>query len=122
MENALSVPITIVIPKEKIEVDFPNSTPNSLELYEKYAFEIDETALGFQEYHPYKGYFLAEDKMLKHYLPADHGYDTASGTAEPYFSSINEIFTDFDSLSRVNEDGSPIEWDQVGILDEPIER
>lgn len=120
LENALSVPITIVIPMERIENDFPSGAPNSLELYERYAFGIDETALGFQEYHPYKGYFLAEGKMLKHYLPADHGYDTAPGTAAPYLSSINEIFTDFDSLLRVNEDGSPIEWDQVGTLDEPV--
>lgn len=120
LENALSVPITIVIPKEQIDIDFPNSTPNSLELYERYAFEIDEAALGFQEYHPFKGFFLAEDKTLKHYLPADHGYDTAPGTAEPYISSINEIFTDFDSFLRVNEDGSPIEWDQVGTLEEPM--
>lgn len=120
LENALSVPITIVIPKEQIENDFPSNTPNSLELYGRYAFGIDETSLGFQEYHPYKGYFLAEGKMLKHYLPTDHGYDTAPGTARPYFSSINEIFTDFNSLLRVNEDGSPIEWDQVGTLDEPV--
>ncbi|MFJ7826215.1 hypothetical protein [Psychrobacillus sp. NPDC096623] len=120
LENALSVPITIVIPKEQIDMDFPNYTPNSLELYERYAFEIDETALGFQEYHPYKGNFLAEGKMLKHFLPLDHGYDTAPGTAAPYISSINEIFTDFDFLARVNEDGSPIEWDQVGTLTEPL--
>ncbi|QUG41385.1 hypothetical protein KD050_19260 [Psychrobacillus sp. INOP01] len=120
LENALSVPITIVIPKEQIENNFPSKTPNSLELYEKYAFGIDETSLGFQEYHPYKGYFLVDGKMLKHYLPVDHGYDTAPGAAAPYLSSINEIFSDFDSLLRVNEDGSPIEWDQVGTLDEPV--
>lgn len=120
VENVLSVPITIVIPKEQIEMDFPNRTPNSLELYERYAFGINETSLGFQEYHPYKGYFLAEGKTLKHYLPLDHGYDTASGTMAPYFSSINEIFTDFESLLIVNEEGSPIEWDQVGTLDDPV--
>lgn len=120
IENALSVPITIVISKEQIAIDFPNSAPNSLELYNRYALEIDETSLGFQEYHPYKGHFLEEGKVLTHYLPIDHGYDAAPGTAEPYISSINEIFTDFESLLRVNEDGSPIEWDQVGILDEPL--
>ncbi len=120
LENALSVPITIVIPKEQIEYNFPNRIPNSLELYERYAFEMDETSLGFQDYHPYKGYFLAEGNMLKHYLPADHGYDTTPGTAAPYFSSIDEIFADFDSLAIVKEDGSPIEWDQVGTLDDAV--
>lgn len=59
--------------------------------------------------------------MLKHYLPVDHGYDAAPGAMAPYLSSINEIFTDFDSFLRVNEDGSPIDWDQVGTLDEPVE-
>jgi len=121
IENALSVPITIVIPKEQIEMDFPGRKPNSLELYDRYAFEIDETSLGFQEYHPYKGYFLAEGNILKHYLPTDHGYDTAPGTAGPYISSINEIFSDFELFMRVQEDGSPIEWDQVGTIDEPLE-
>ena len=121
LENALSIPITIVIPKEQIDMDFPNKTPNSLELYERYAFGIDEISLGFQEYHPYKGYFLTEGKMLKHYLPVDHGYDAAPGAMAPYLASINEIFTDFDSFLRVNEDGSPIDWDQVGTLDEPVE-
>lgn len=120
LENALTVPITIVIPQEKIEADFPNMEPSSLELYNQYALEIDETSLGFQEYHPYKGYFIAEGKILKHYLPADHGYDSAPGTAVPYISSINEVFTDFDSFLRVNEDGSPIEWDQVGTIEEPL--
>lgn len=119
LEGALSVPVTIIIPKEQIEVDFPNMTPNSLQLYERYASQIDEEALGFTEYHPYKGYFVAEDEQLKHFLPANHGYDIAPGTSAPYWSSINEIFTDFETLMRVNEDGAPIEWDQVGILNEP---
>ena len=121
LENALSIPITIIIPKEQIEMDFPGWKPNSLELYERYAIEIDESSLGFQEYHPYKGSFLAEGKLLKHYLPTDHGYDTAPGSSAPYVSSINEIFTDFDLFMRVKEDGSPIVWDQVGTLEEPLE-
>ncbi|MFJ8065169.1 hypothetical protein ACIQYS_11110 [Psychrobacillus sp. NPDC096426] len=119
IENALSVPITIIISQERMEADFPGMTPTSLQLYERYASQIDEEALGFMEYHPYKGYFVAEDKQLKHYLPANHGYDVAPGTSAPYWSSINEIFTDFETLLRVNEDGTAIEWDQVGIINEP---
>lgn len=119
LEGALSVPATIIIPKEKMEADFPDMTPNSLQLYERYASQIDEEALGFTEYHPYKGYFVAEGELLKHFLPANHGYDIAPGTSAPYWSSINEIFIDFKTLMRVNEDGTPIEWDQVGILSEP---
>ncbi|WP_313891020.1 hypothetical protein [Psychrobacillus sp.] len=119
IENALSVPVTIVIPKEQMELDFPNTTPNSLELYERYASMIDEEALGFDAYHPYKGYFVAEGKMLKQHLPVDHGYDYAPGVSAPYWSSLNEIFTDFDELMRVNEDGTAIYWAETGILNEP---
>ena len=66
----------------------------------KYAFEIDETSLGFQEYHPYKGYFMAEGKMLKHYLPAIMATILRLEQLVPYISSINEIFTDFDSFLK----------------------
>lgn len=119
VENALTVPITIIIPKERIEADFPGMTPTSLQLYERYAGRIDEEALGFMEYHPYKGHFEVEGTQLKHYLPKDHGYDRASGTTTTYGQSLNEIFTDFDTILKVNEDGSPLEWDQAGELSEP---
>ncbi|MFF2752657.1 hypothetical protein ACFVR1_02725 [Psychrobacillus sp. NPDC058041] len=119
IENALSVPITIIIPKKQMEKDFPNMIPSSIQLYERYGSRIDEEALGFDEYHPYKGNFIAEGKILKHYLPENHGYDIASGTLGPYWSSINEIFNDFDSIEVVNEAGSLIEWNQVGTLNEP---
>ncbi len=119
VENALSVPVTIVIPKEQIDADFPGMEPSSLDLYQRYAERIDEEAMAFMDYHPYKGYFLAEGDTLVHYLPADHGYDIASGTSFPYWNSINEIFVDFQQLKRVNEDGSPLVWDQVGTLEEP---
>lgn len=118
-ENAITVPVTIIIPKEQVDADFPDMKPNSLQLYERYASLINEESLGFTEYHPYKGYFVADNQLLKHYLPNEHGYDTASGTSVPYWSSLNEIFTDFDSIALLNEDGSPLEWDQVGILAEP---
>lgn len=119
VENALTVPITIIISKERIEADFPGMTPTSLQLYERYASRIDEEALGFMEYHPYKGHFEVEGKQLKHFLPTDHGYDRASGTTTTYGQSINEIFTDFDTFLKVNEDGSPLEWDQAGELSKP---
>ncbi|TQR08023.1 hypothetical protein [Psychrobacillus soli] len=119
IENALTVPITIIVSKERIEADFPGMTPTSLQLYERYAGRIDEEALGFMEYHPYKGHFGVEGKLLKHYLPKDHGYDMASGTTTTYGQSLNEIFTDFDTILPVNEDGTLLEWDQAGELNEP---
>ena len=119
VENALSVPITIIIPKEQIATDFPGMTPTSLQLYERYASQIDEEALGFMEYHPYKGHFGVEGNLLKHYLPENHAYDTSSATTTTYEQSLNEIFTDFEMILPVNEDGTTIEWDQIGVLKEP---
>ncbi|MDI2588416.1 hypothetical protein OR571_15175 [Psychrobacillus sp. NEAU-3TGS] len=119
VENALTIPISIIIPKERMEADFPAGAPTSLQLYERYAAQIDEEALGFMEYHPYKGYFVVEGNVLKHYLPKDHGYDRASGSTTTYEQSLNEIFTDFDSILPVNEDGTTIEWDQAGEKKEP---
>ncbi|MFJ5772331.1 hypothetical protein [Psychrobacillus sp. NPDC093180] len=119
VENALTVPISIIIPKERMETDFPDRTPTSLQLYERYAAQIDEEAMGFMEYHPFKGYFVAEGNVLKHYLPKDHGYDRASGSTTTYEQSLNEIFTDFDSILPVNEEGTTIVWDQAGEIKEP---
>ena len=71
------------------------------------------------EYHPYKGHFGVEGNLLKHYLPENHAYDMSSATLTTYEQSLNEIFTDFEMILPVNEDGATIEWDQVGALKEP---
>ena len=41
------IPITFLIPNRRIEDDFPEKEPDSLELYNKYAAEIPEDGLRF---------------------------------------------------------------------------
>ncbi|KXH82047.1 hypothetical protein [Sporosarcina sp. HYO08] len=113
-DQALSIPVTILIPKSQIEKDFGNVNPTSYELYEKYAAEIDETGLGFGEYHPYKGQLLAEGDALIHKLPQGHGYDSSSAAIETYTHSLQDTFYGFQEVRFQNEDGTPAEFDQVG--------
>ena len=116
-DGGMAYPITIIIPKEKLDIEFPKGWQNSLQLYDHYASKIDEIALGFEDYLPFQGYFIAEGDTLQHYLPQDHGYDTASATTSIYGNTIRNIFSDFSYLERLNEDGTPVNWDQVGIME-----
>ena len=59
-DQASSVPITFTIPNSQIKEDFGFLEPTSYDLYKKYAERFDESALGFQEYHPYKGDIAAD--------------------------------------------------------------
>lgn len=115
-EGAEAYPITIIIPKDKINEDFTDGLPNSLQLYEKYASTIDESALGFEEYLPLQGNLVSDGDTLQHYLPKGHGYDAASATSGVYTDTIRHIFTDFSFLERLSEDGTAINWDQVGVI------
>lgn len=48
---AESVPMTYIIPNERVVADFGKEKPTSLQMYEKYAPQIDEEAMGFTNYH-----------------------------------------------------------------------
>lgn len=115
-KEAYAYPITIIISKGKINEDFPDGWPNSLQLYEQYASAIDEVALGFDDYLPFQGHFVSVGDTLQHYLPKGHGYDEASATTAVYDDTISYIFNDYTYLERLNEDGTPINWDQVGVM------
>lgn len=119
-ENALVIPVTFLIPDEQIAEDFPNGTPNSVDLYNQYAGEIDEQAIGFTDYHPYLGTLSMEGDTVKHVLPSDHQYDQASASTQVYIASMKETFKDAKQIQIVNEDGTPMEFSQVGTM-EPID-
>lgn len=118
-ENAMVIPVGFLIPDAQIASDFGNTTPNSVELYNKYASQIDEKAIGFNEYHPYLGQLSMEGRTVKHLLPADHQYDLASASYEVYIASLQETFTDADEILIQNEDGTPANFDQIGPM-EPV--
>jgi hypothetical protein len=119
-ENALVIPVTFLIPDQQIAEDFPGKTPTSVDLYNKYASEIDEQAIGFTDYHPYLGTLSMEGDTVKHVLPSGHQYDQASASIEVYIASLKETFKDAKRIRVENEDGSPVEFSQVGPL-EPID-
>ena len=59
--DAESVPVTIVIPNDRLIEDFGTNTPTQVEMYNKYAALLDEQAAGFREYHPVRGLLLNKE-------------------------------------------------------------
>jgi hypothetical protein len=113
-QDALVVPVTFLIPNDQIQQDFGNQTPNTLQLYEQYAADINEEELGFTDYHPYKGTFEMDQEQLVHRLPQEHDYDLASAALYAYDLSLQFTFEGFTQINHQNEDGSQAEFDQVG--------
>ena len=120
-DAANSVPVTFLIPKHQIVSDFGDESPTPLEIYQTYASRIDEEELGFSEYHPYKGSFSVAGDTLIHTLPKNHGYDTASGTFTVYLRTLLETFQGYSQIKFLNENGSIVEFDQVGEPSKPLE-
>ncbi|NYF24476.1 hypothetical protein [Sporosarcina sp. JAI121] len=119
-DQASSIPVTFVIPSGQIEEDFDTVKPTSYDLYKKYAARIDEEALGFQEYHPYKGEVNADDHVIIHKLPKGHGYDLASASMEVYQHSLQDTFYGFQEVRFENEDGTPVTFFQAGEPSVPL--
>lgn len=113
VESANVVPITFLISDSQIRSDFPDGSPSSIELYNKYAAEFPEEELGFDDYHPYKGKVYEENGILYHQIPAEHSYDLSSATVDFYFNSMKETFPEFEKLQLVDEKGNPTSFDSV---------
>ncbi len=89
--NEQVIPTSFLIPIEKVNVDFPNGKPNSVQLYEKYASKIPEEALGFTPYHPYGGSFTVSGETITH-----HAINDSSYVNDPLYEGIiRETFKDF---------------------------
>lgn len=112
--DALSVPVTFLIPNDRIREDFGNMNPTSLELYQQYAPLLNEEELGFMDYHPYKGTFTIDGESLILTLPKDHTYDLGSGSINVFKQSLKDTFESYNEIMFRNEDGTAIEFDQVG--------
>jgi len=120
-ETAASVPVTFLIPSRQIKEDFGELQPTSFDLYEMYAGRIDEEALGFDDYHPYSGQLTVEGKTLIQTLPVGHGYDRSSAAMEVHRNTLIDTFYGFDTIQFENEDGTPVEFDQVGEPSKPMQ-
>lgn len=119
-ENATVIPISFLIPNEQVAMDFADAIPNSIQLYNQYATNIDEQALGFDEYHPYLGTIAETEEGAEHILPADHQYDLASAAINVYLTSLQETFQDAVQVAIVDDQGNALEFDQVGLMDPVI--
>ena len=71
-------------------------------------------ALGFNDYHPYKGTLSVDGDVLVQTLPSGHGYDIGSGAMETHVGTLQDTFYGFKEVRFENEDGTPVEFDQVG--------
>ncbi|MEK3730480.1 MULTISPECIES: RNA polymerase subunit sigma [unclassified Lysinibacillus] len=120
--DAESVPMTYVIPNERVATDFGTEKPSTLQMYEKYAPQIDEKAKGFTDYHPYKGELKEKDDKLVHVLPKDNSYDVASATVNEYKGTLEDTFSDseYTEVEIQNEDGTPYEFSQEGEPSPPM--
>lgn len=118
-ENAFVIPVSFLIPEEQITRDFPERDPSSVDLYNRYANQLDEQALGFDEYHPYLGELTADGEAAVHKLPADHQYDLASASLQVYIKSLQETFKDRKEIRIVDEKGDAADFSQVGPM-EPL--
>ncbi|MGH2317578.1 hypothetical protein ACRC6Q_07390 [Planococcus sp. SE5232] len=118
-ENAFVIPVSFLIPSDQVDAAFEGIAPSSLDLYKEYADDIDETQLGFDEYHPYVGTLEKTASGIRHMLPQDHQYDLASASIGVYFNTLSETFTDVPEIETVNEDGSPAEFSEIGQV-EPL--
>lgn len=118
---AESVPLTYVIPNERVVNDFGNEKPTTLQLYAKYAPQIDEEAMGFSSYHPYKGELKEQGDKLVHVLPEENEYDGASATVSMYKGSLIDTFSDYKEIAVKNTDGTAYTFSQAGEPSEPIQ-
>lgn len=89
-----SVPVTYIIPNERVATDFGKKKPTTLQMYEKYAPQIDEEANGFTNYHPYKGELKEKGDQLVHVLPKQNDYDVAAKDSGEYVGTIQDTFSD----------------------------
>ena len=120
-DDAESVPVTLVIPHDKLVEDFGTDTPTQVEMYNKYAALLDEQAAGFSEYHPVKGTITEQGRTVIHTLPENHGYDTASATMAMYIGMLVYTFSkSYEKVMMLNREGSAITFSEVGEPSEPL--
>ena len=120
-DQAYNIPFTILIPKEQVMEDLGKPDPTGVELYNYYAPLFNEEAIGFQNYHPYKGTISENGNQVIHTLPPDHGYDMGSASERIYIRSLMDTFKSYNQAVLLNEDGSPAGFAHTGLIEKPIE-
>ncbi len=104
-----SVPVTIVVPKEKLLEDFGSDTPTQVDMYNKYASKIDEEAAGFKEFHPVKGTIEEQGSTVVHALPDDHGYEESVVYADVMKDTFGQSY---EAAVVRNEEGTTVVYEK----------
>ena len=122
VDAATVVPVTYLIPEAVVAKDFGDVSPGDAELYNHYAPQIDEEALGFDDYHPYEGTVSTDGDGLTLTLYGSHPYDLASAAITTFTESVQETFRNEETVLLRDEGGTPAEFEQVGEFPEiPVE-
>lgn len=117
VDEATVVPVTFLIPDAVVAGEFEEDEPDQVELYNHFAPQIDEEALGFDDYHPYLGTLSSVEDRVSLTLSEEHSYDFASAAIRAFTESLQETFGE-ESILLKSADGGIAEFDQVGPLDE----
>lgn len=121
-DDAESVPISTLIPSERIVQDFGDKVPTKLELYKQYAPLINEEALGFKEYHPFVGELTEKAETVTHHLPTEQLYDNGTAAMSNYIGALVDTFQgSYEELAFTNADGEAFEFDQAGETAAPLQ-
>ena len=121
-DGAQIVPVSFLIPNEIVAEKVGTEKPTKLQLYETFASAIDETVLGFSEFHPFKGAFREQGDVLIHTLPEGHHYDTNSATIASYVAALTDTFGDaYQEVRLEDTNGETIFFDSLGEMREPVE-
>ncbi|WP_088007492.1 hypothetical protein [Indiicoccus explosivorum] len=113
--NAYVVPVSVLIEESAIA-----GGADQVSLYREFAAEVDEEALGFDEYHPLEGEITADGETVIHQLPEGHEYGLSSAAVSVYFEALAATFPEAERIVITDESGAPASFDPVGPV-EPLE-
>lgn len=119
-EDALSVPVSILIPKPRVSSDLKTTTPTSLQLYEQYVELIDEESYHFTSYHPYDATFEEQQDILTMRINDIESYSISSAASEIFSTTLEQTFYGYKELIMLNKEGEPAEFGQAGVIAEPF--
>lgn len=113
--DAFVIPVSVLVPSDLLD----GTALDTAELYNAFADEVDEEALGFDEYHPYPGTISSAGETVVHELPADYQFGLSSAEASVYITSLQETFREAEQIEVITETGELAEIDPIGLV-EPL--
>lgn len=120
-DGAQIVPVSFLIPNDIVVEKTGTEKPTKLQLYKTFASTIDETVLGFNEFHPFKGAFREEGNVLIHTLPEGHHYDAGSAALASYVAALADTFGNAYQEVRVEDaNGETMFFDHIGEIQAPV--